>query len=215
MPYLKDHRIPIIFSGLDWDISVYDAPYKNTTSIISIELAEQLIVHLKKYSVGDRIAWLGGKTLTSEKIVNAYKNVLNIEFTPFYVKDFSEWKTRYNQIQKSFDILILNGSIINLHQWDPESAKQFIMENTKIPTGTVGNTLGAFALIELSRYGLEIGEWIGGNLIRLLQGKDISDIPVSYTKEGDLLLNLDLAEIMEIEFEPMMLKNAEVYSDKE
>jgi hypothetical protein len=53
MPYYKDSELPVVFAGIDWDSSVYGAPYTNTTGMISVALATQVIDHLEKHAGGN------------------------------------------------------------------------------------------------------------------------------------------------------------------
>src|SRR3989344_4725417 len=52
VPFYKDVALPVVFSGLNWDASLYGAPYANTTGMIEISLTNQIIDHLKTYARG-------------------------------------------------------------------------------------------------------------------------------------------------------------------
>jgi ABC-type uncharacterized transport system substrate-binding protein len=203
----------VIFGGLDWDISIYGAPYSNTTGIISIDLIEQLIVHLKSYAKGNRIAWIGFKSLTSEKITKAYKNILQLDLDYYFVKSFPEWQKQIINLQKKYDILILNGSLSNMKDWDQEAAKELIKNEIAIPIGTLSENFLDISLIGLYRFGYEVGNWVGNTTLKVLKGEKIKDIPVTYTKEGELYLNLNLGEILDIEFDPQLLKTSKTFED--
>jgi len=58
-PYYRNGNLPVVFCGVNWDVSVYGAPYKNTTGMIEVALISQLYNHLRKFSKGDRVGFLG------------------------------------------------------------------------------------------------------------------------------------------------------------
>ncbi len=88
MPYYRDGDLPVVFVGRDWDVSVYDVPYSNTTGMISVALVSELIEHLKEYANGERIAWLGQDTFTERKVIKAYREILDIDMATYYVINF-------------------------------------------------------------------------------------------------------------------------------
>lgn len=214
MPYFRDSIYPVIFGGIEWDVSVYNAPYSNTTGILSVELVEQLLEYLKKYAKGTETAWLAFRNTTSEQVYRAYNEILQLDISPFYVENFEDWKKTFLEIQKNYNILLLNGSLNDMSDWDDDAARVFILDNIRIPVGTVNN-LEKMTVVQLSRHGYEIGEWVGRTALKILDGGKVSQIPVTRTTEGVLHLNLDLAEKLDIEFSPELLKIAEIVTIKE
>jgi len=56
----------------------------------------------------------------------------------------------------------------------------------------------------------EQGEWAAQAALKILGGTSPADIPIEQNKKGRLILNLDLAEKLNITFPPSVLKNAEI-----
>ena len=215
MEYYKDSEINVIFAGLDWDISAYDAPYSNTTGMISVTLMEQLIKSLTLYSEGDHVAWLGYNTLTSQKETNAYLNVLGIEMDVFFVETVDEWKNDFLKIQEDYNILIHSGTLTSLNNWNEDEVASFVSENIKVPVGTVNKSIMHCSILGLVVVPTEQGEWVANRAIDLINGKKISDIPVTRNKEGEVYLNLGMAEKLNIIFESKIIKNAHLYKSDE
>ena len=61
----------------------------------------------------------------------------------------------------------------------------------------------------------EYGEWAAKTALEILDGKAPSDIPLTQNKEGEIILNLDLAEKLDIAFDMNILKNAQIYQGSE
>ena len=96
MPYYRDAALPFVFCGINWDVSIYGAPYNNTAGMIEVSLTPKLITFLKEYSRGDRLGFIAGNTSTDRKNVQYYKKLFNITFTKIYhVNTFEEWKKSF------------------------------------------------------------------------------------------------------------------------
>lgn len=212
MEHYKDADLPVVFAGIDWDASVYGAPYSNTVGLISVDLVIQLLKYLEEYSNGDRVAWLGVNTPTSEKIIDAYKTILGIEFDVHFVSSLTEWKSTFLELQTSYDVLIHSGTLDSLSDWNLEEAESFVFENIKIPIGTVNENSISISVVGLTKKSGEVqGEWAANTALDILAGTNPSDIPLAYNKRGDVELNLELAEQLDISFSPDLLKVAEIH----
>lgn len=81
MPHYRGAALPVVFCGINWDVSIYGAPYENTAGMIEVSLTPQLISYLKEYSKGDRIGFIAGNTATDRKNAEYYTKLYNINFT--------------------------------------------------------------------------------------------------------------------------------------
>jgi ABC-type uncharacterized transport system substrate-binding protein len=214
MPYYKDAALPIVFSGINWDASIYGVPYKNTTGMIEIAYIGELVTYLKGYSKGNRIGFLSSETLTAHKNANAFKKYVGLTFVEqVHVKTFEEWKKAFKELQTQADILILENNA-GISEWNNDQARKFVEENIKIPTGAINPWITNYALIGVMEIPEEHGEWPAQTALRILDGAMPSAIPMVKSKKGDLVLNLRLAEKMGVVFAPSLLRNA-VIIDKE
>jgi ABC-type uncharacterized transport system substrate-binding protein len=69
-----------------------------------------------------------------------------------------------------------------------------------------------FALIGFTRVPEEQGKWAAETGLRILSGIHPSTIPVTKNKNGQLYLNLDVAERLNVMFPPTMLRQAKIKS---
>lgn len=209
--YYRDSELPVVFCGVNWDASLYGAPYSNTVGMIEVALIPQLIEMLEKYSAGRRIGFLADDTETSLKEADYPEKLFNITFERRLVSNFADWKSAFLEIQEEVDVLYLhNNAAIN--DWDEEEAIRFVNENTKVPTGAIYEWVMPYSLLGLTNSGYEEGEWSAKTALLILDGEKPSDIPIAYNKKGKLILNFKIAEKLDVTFSPEMIKNAEIVS---
>ena len=92
--------------------------------------------------------------------------------------------------------------------FDYQEAERFVMEHMRIPIGTESDYVMPFALLGLIKVPQEQGEYAARAALEILDGKKPSDIPVVINKKGTLLLNVKVADKLEVIFSPAMLRNA-------
>jgi len=208
MPYFKDHKIPVVFVGVNWDSSIYGYPYKNATGQVEVELLNDLIYELGKYAKGTDLGIITGNTLTDRKSVEYYKNKLKINFKKIiFVDDFKQWKIKYKEIQDDVDMLIFRN-YSGIKDWDNEEAHEYILSNTKIPTGSVVFNLYPFVLISFSKVREELAEYAANTMIDILNGKNPGDIPITANKKAKIYLNMTLAKKLDVKFPINLIEKA-------
>ncbi len=210
MPYYRDAALPFVFCGINWDASIYGAPYNNTAGMIEASLTPKLITFLKEYSRGDRIGFIAGNTSTDKKNAHYYEKLYNITFTKkYHVNTFEEFKKSFMNLQEEVDILIFenNAGIAN---WNDREAEAFVLENTEIPVGAVNVWMSNYSLISLTKIPEEQGEWSASTALLILNGTSPEDIPLATNKEGKIFVNLKIAEKLGVIIRPELLKNAEI-----
>lgn len=212
VPYLLDTDLPIVFTGVNWDASVYGYPASNVTGMVEIELVQQLIDHLQQYAQGNEIAYLAVRSTTEEKAVEIYQErFFDGDLQVHFVETFDEFKLAFVELQDEVDILFL-GNNAGIDYWDDDEAETFFAENTRIPTGSVREWTAPYALISLAKIAEEQGEWAGETILRILEGTPVSDIPPVENKRGSLILNLDIADQLDVIFPPSLLRNATIHT---
>ena len=96
-----------------------------------------------------------------------------------------------------------------------EKATKFALNNIKVPIGAVGKPIMCCSILGLVKMPSEYGEWAAKTALEILDGKAPSDIPLTQNKEGEIILNLDLAEKLDIAFDVNILKKAQTYQGSE
>lgn len=214
-PYFKGTDLPVVFNGVNWDTSPYEYDTAhNVTGMVEVELPTQLVTHLKNYAEGDRIGYLTVDSNTERKVTGTYNErffdgKLNVQF----VKTLDEFKENFIKLQEEVDLLLI-GNNAGLDRWDEAEVAAFILENTKIPTGTLNDWLAPYTLITLAKAAEEQGEWAGSTALKILDGTAPSEIPSVENKQGRLILNMNVAEQLDLVFSPSLLRYAEVYGQE-
>jgi ABC-type uncharacterized transport system substrate-binding protein len=209
VPYYNGTDLPVIFNGVNWDASAYKFA-DNVTGMIEVELPDQLINLLKVYAKGDRLGYITVDTETERKVVDIYnQRFFNGKLKPYWVKTQDEFKDAFLAAQDEVDILFM-GNNAGSDKWDEAEMKEFILENSTIPTGSINDWMAPYTLLTLAKSAKEQGLWSAQAALSILDGKPASEIPLAENKKGELMVNLDMADKLAIVFAPSLLKNAAV-----
>ncbi len=198
VPYFKESGVPFVFCGLNWDASRYGFPWRNVSGMVEVNGIKELLVHLKKFARGARIAYLGENTTSDQKEVGYYKTVFQLDVVAKHVSTFPAWKEAYLAFQDEADILIM-GNIASLPDWNREEAIAFVMENSKIPSGAVKEEPMSYTLLGYAKVPEEQGHWSAQAALKILDGASPRDIPITRNKQGKLMINARLAERLNLD----------------
>jgi hypothetical protein len=215
--YYRDAELPVVFCGINWDLSIYQAPYRNTTGMIEIALTEQLAAYLKSFAAGSKIGILAYDVWDERKNVEYSSHYLPEGFyRQEYASNFHEWKEKFLRLQEETDAIVL-AAPEGLDDWDLAQAERFILENAVVPTGVSGSAEAIpLALVGLVKVPQEQGAYAAYAALKILDGKRPGDVPIVTNKSGHLLLNLKVADKLDVIFTPAMLRNAVlIYGIKE
>ncbi|MHC4927405.1 MAG: ABC transporter substrate-binding protein, partial [Planctomycetota bacterium] len=201
MPFYKNADLPFVFCGVNWDVSKYDnAPYDNTTGMIEVWLVDPLIKQLHQYAEGKRVGYMVADIPVEKEIVQQIQEKFQIHFDEtVFLKTFEDWKREYLRLQNDVDILIWANNA-GIADWDDDLAQTFVLENTRIPTGSISPWMTPFVLISLTQVPQEQGQWAAKAVLDILNGKSPKDIPLAANKQGKMFLNMALARKLGIKF---------------
>lgn len=210
MPYYRDADLPFVFNGLNWDASVYEAPYSNTAGMVEVSLTMELIEKLKKYANGSRVGYLSADVLTERKNAEYYDQLFDLEFDEaYFVSTMEEWESAYSNLQTEVDVVIFENNA-GITDWDEDRAESYALKNIKVPVGTTNPWIMQSSLMGLTKIPNEQGEWAAEAALDILSGISVSEIGLVQNKRGELILNLNIAEELGIIFEPEEIRNAEI-----
>lgn len=208
-PYLKGTKTPVVFNGINWDAALYGYSPSQITGMIEVELPDQLFDLLKGYAKGSRLGYITVDTETERKVVDIYnQRFFSNQMKVYWVKSQAEFKNAFLAAQKETDIMFFGNNAGISDPWDDAAMRQFIQENTMIPTGSLYDFLAPYVLLTLAKSAEEQGEWSAKTALRILSGTPVSEISTSENKKGQLIANLILADKMKIVFAPSLLKTA-------
>ena len=210
-PTIWNTTTPVVFCCVNWDATEYGYPASNVTGMIEVDLVVRMVEILRTHAAGDRVGYLSGDTSTDRKVVPIYnERFFDGQMQSTFVSTFDEFKEAFISMQDEVDMLYF-GNNASIEGWDDAAAEAFILQNTKIPTGSRSDWMAPFVVVTLAKLGQEQGEWVGQTALSILDGTAVTDIPIVENKQGQLILNLDLADKLDIVFAPSLLRNAEIY----
>ncbi|MDM8568909.1 ABC transporter substrate binding protein [Thiotrichales bacterium HSG1] len=208
-PYYKDADLPFVFCGVNWDASVYGYPYSNVTGMIEVSLIESVIRQLQTNAKGSRIGFIGGDVLTPYKELKYHKKLFNISYDKIYlVKTFKEWQEKYLRLQQEVDMIIFYN-YAGISDWESEQVQDFILKNTKVPTGSSLRFMAPLVAITIAISSEEQGRWSAQTALKILAGFKPSKIPIVQNKEGKPIFNMKLINKLGLRIPLSLLKMAE------
>ncbi len=207
VPFYKDGNLPFVFCGVNWEANAYGFPCKNVTGMLEVSPAKELLEQLKPYAKGSRLGIIGLDNETNRKELASYRKILGLQFSEYLNKDFDDWKKGYLELQDKCDIIIIesDGGLYNNRM---EELKNFVLTNTKVPTGTCYDFLAPLAFMAFSKLAEEQGTWSANTALKILDGTSPGAIPLAKNKEGALIINTKLAKTIGAQVPFAMLQSA-------
>ncbi|MCG7391769.1 hypothetical protein MHY87_02465 [Microvirga sp. ACRRW] len=206
MPYLRDASIPVVFCGLNWDASTYGLPYRNTTGMVEVSPIPQIVKLMRRHARGPRLGFLAEDTPVKHKEISYHERLFGITYEKtYFVNSLAEWKESFLRAQKEVDMLMVLG-VGALPDWNLAEATRFVEERSEIPSGTDFEWLTAVSLIGVVKSPQEQGRWVGQATLRILEGVQPRDIPLSYNREGELFFNDRIARRLGIKDLPPLAR---------
>ena len=208
MNHLKGGSIPVIFNGVNWDASAYGyAPEMGVTGMIEVELPDQMVELISAYAKGSRLAYITVDSETERKVVDIYnQRFFNGEMQTYWVTNQDEFKAAYLQAQTEVDILFMGNNAGT--PWDAAEMQEYVVANAAIPTGSINDWMAPYSLLTLAKSAREQGEWSAQTALQMFDGIPVANIPFGENKQGDLIVNLIMADKLGVVFTPSILKNA-------
>lgn len=212
VPHFANGDIPFVFCGVNWDASAYGFPCRNVTGMLEVSLITNLLDAMRPYARGVRMGLLGADNESNRKEAASYAKLGVVLDEVVFVETFEQWKQSYRQLQKQVDMLILAPPSFLAAEsgkgHDQAEARTFVLENTRIPTGSVEDWIAPYSLICLAKLGNEQGEWAAQAALRILAGAPPADIPVASNHHASTHLNMPLAKRMGVLFPIELIEQA-------
>jgi ABC-type uncharacterized transport system substrate-binding protein len=197
-PYYKDAELPFVFCGVNWDAKVYGYPYKNVTGMVEVAPIPILIEQMELYAKGKRIGFIGPDIITAKKEAVNYRKVFGLKIVEYYAKDFQDWKKGFKQLQSEVDMLMI-ASDGGLYDDYAKEYEEFVIRNSKIPTGTCYDFMAHVALIGVVKIAEEQGMWAAGAALRILDGTPPSEIEIVENRRAKLFINKKIGDSMGVD----------------
>lgn len=214
VPYLKGGELPVVFCGVNWDASIYDYPTANITGMIEEDLVSEMLKKLQTHARGKRIGYLSGNVETERKIVEIYnKRFFDGKMKTYLVNSMDAFKEAFLRAQKEVDMLyIYNYS--GIADWQPVEAEKFLLNNSKIPTGSHNSFMAPYVLYTVAKLPMEQGNFAAKTALRILDGISPAQIPVAVNELTQLTINLKMAQAAGFVLPASLLKGATIIGQK-
>lgn len=212
-PYYRNTELPVVFAGVNWDASVYGYPADNITGMVEVSAVPEMLGLIRQITPGQRVASLSGNTETLRKEIKNYNDVLGLEFDEDRrVSTFDEWKAAFLEMQDSADILYMYNNA-GIAGWDDDEANRFVLEHSRIPSGSVQPWMAPYVLVTFTKDPYEQGEYTARTAMRILNGESPRDIPLVTNQRGKVLLNSELARALGLSIPSELLANADLLTN--
>jgi len=210
VPYLKNTKLPVVFSGVNWDASMYGYPCQNVTGMVEVEPTAEILKLFRAYSKGNRIGYISGDVETERKIADYYNKVFfEGKMRLYLVKTFEDFKREFLRALQEVDMLYLYN-YTGIVPWDSAEVEEFLAQNTRVPTGSPNEFMAPFVIFTVSKLAQEQGSYAAKTALRILEGVDPASIPLTTNKRSSLTINLKMAKAAGIVLPVSILKNANV-----
>jgi ABC-type uncharacterized transport system substrate-binding protein len=209
-PYFRDHSIPFVFCGINWEVDEYGFPYSNTTGMVEVAPIDALFGKARDIQGSSRRAvYLGANTLSEEKNLKrvqraAGKHGILLEYR--LVNSSREWMEAYKDSQQHDFIII--GSNSGINDWDEKSIEQFVRSSTSTLTLTNHGWMMPYTLLGLTKIPEEHGEWAALAAIEILRGTKPNQIPIVSNRKSDIWINREILAESGIRFPESLLRKA-------
>ncbi|MCW4043668.1 MAG: hypothetical protein NWE90_08100 [Candidatus Bathyarchaeota archaeon] len=211
-------NLPFVFCGMNGNPEDYGFPADNVTGVIerhhikeNIELLKRLVPTVEKAAI------ITDNNPTSTAFINRVKETaLSVEILEFATNDFNAWKAKVRELQPQVDAIGLftyhtikeSGREESL---PPEEVLEWTLENSKLPEFAFFDfSLKGGALCGVTLSGYEQGKTAAEIAIKILEGTKPGDIPIESPEKGNLMVNKNRAEELDIEISEDILKDAEI-----
>lgn len=193
MEHLRDGSTPVVFCGLNWDASIYELPYRNTTGMVEVSPIPQIVRLMRQHARGSRLGFLAEDTDVKRKELAYHERLFGITYEKtYFVTSHAGWKEAFLRAQQEVDMLMILG-VGALADWNLADARRLAEERSEIPSGTDFEWLTPVSLFGVVKHPEEQGRWTAQAALRILEGVPPSAIPLTYNREGDLFFNPRIA----------------------
>jgi len=208
VPHYINTDQPVLFCGLNWDASVYGFPTSNIRGMVEVAPVRELIEFLVPLAKGKRIGYIGADVLSEAKELDHYKNTLKISFHDGgLVKSVEAWKNLYCRLQTTCDVVIIL-SYVGIPDWNNAEMEKFVINETKVPSGTTTTMIRRIALVSFARLAEEQGWWAGEQARAVLSGKPISEIAMTKNVRSVKYVHTELMKRLSIKIPTSLIDSS-------
>ncbi|MGD8911548.1 MAG: ABC transporter substrate binding protein [Candidatus Thiodiazotropha sp.] len=190
-PFFKDHSIPFVFCGINWNVDEYGFPYSNTTGMVEVAPIDVLFDNARHIQGGAHKAiYLGAKTLTEKKNLKRFERAAEkhgIVMEHRLVNTTKDWMSAYAEAQ-GFDFVVI-GSNSGINDWNKKTVSDYVAKTTKTLSLTNHGWMMPYTILGLTKIPEEHGEWAALAALAILDGIKPTEIPIVSNRKWDIWVN--------------------------
>jgi len=212
-PYFKNHSIPFVFCGINWNVDAYSYPYDNATGMVEVAPIKALLDKVSdiRGKPGNAF-YLGVDVLTERKNLSRFEEEtknLNIKLEYGLAKTSKQWLEYYRQAQ-NYDFVIIGGNA-GINDWRKADMIKAIKKITRKLSVTIQGWMVPYTILGLTKIPEEQGEWAAQVALYILDGASPADIPIVSNRKWDIWINQDILQQTEIHIPNALIKKAKKY----
>ncbi|MCU7929474.1 MAG: ABC transporter substrate-binding protein [Candidatus Thiodiazotropha sp. (ex Codakia rugifera)] len=190
-PYFKDHRIPFVFCGINWNVDGYGFPYSNTTGMVEVAPINVLFNKVQHILGGvHRAIYIGANTLTEKKNLKRFEHAASksgVILDSRLLTTTKDWLAAYSEAQE-YDFIVI-GSNSGINDWNANAVLEAVQTATKKLTLTNHGWMMPYTVLGLIKIPEEQGEWAALAALTILDGTKPTDIPIVSNRKWEVWIN--------------------------
>lgn len=190
-PFFKDHRIPFVFCGINWNVDGYGFPYSNATGMVEVAPIDDLFNKVQHILGGThRAIYIGANTLTEKKNLKRFERAASksgVILDSRLLTTTKDWLTAYIEAQE-FDFIVI-GSNSGINDWKVDSVLEAVKTSTKKLTLTNHGWMMPYTLLGLTKIPEEQGVWAALAALAILEGTKPTEIPIVSNRKWEIWIN--------------------------
>lgn len=190
-PYFKDHEIPFVFCGINWNVDAYGFPYSNATGMVEVAPIDILFNNARSIRIGaQRTVYLGANTLTEKKNAARFEDMtdkIGMRLDRKLVNTTAEWLAAYRAAQ-DYDFVII-GSNSGINDWDETEVVDVLHSVTRSLSLTNHNWMMPYTLLGFTKIPEEHGEWAAKAAVAILDGASPMEMPIVSNRKWEIWVN--------------------------
>lgn len=212
-PYFKNHKIPFVFCGINWNVDAYGYPYNNATGMVEVAPIKALLDKVTDIIGRPRNAfYLGVDVLTERKNFSRFSEeakLRDIKLTKGLATTTAEWVKFYKQAQQ-YDFIIIGGNA-GINDWNKTLILDQIMKLSQKLSITIQGWMVPYAIFGLTKIPEEQGEWAAKVALSILDGVNPSEIPIVANRKWDIWVNGNILNKTSIKIPYALIKKAKKF----
>ncbi len=216
-PYQLQHKVPVVFCGINWDGAAYGYPAANVTGMVEVVpvpvIAKWVGRLVPKQLHGVYLA--DNSVIEQENYVRIAEMLAlyGITLTPSLVESQLQWEEAFQAHQKEAGFVYLGG-VGGFQGWNPGHAQQWVEQNSKRLTVTHAEAMMDYAMLGFTHSATEQGEWAAEYVQQILQGQLAGQLPIVSSRKYNRYLNQALLSRTGLEVPQELVSTAVVWGEE-